>query len=141
MDKRKTTGNEGEPFDKLRAGSVDKTRNRSIGNYGEEIACKYLEARGYRVLERNLKLFCGEIDILAETPWKLGQKRAVVIVEVKTVTGSGYGGAVDLVRYRKQIKLRTLAKAISQDYPDRDLRIDVIGVDGNRINHIENAVN
>jgi Holliday junction resolvase-like predicted endonuclease len=78
---------------------------------------------------------------LAETPWKLGQKRSIVLVEVKTVSGSGFGGAVDLVRYRKQLKLKTLARALEQEYPKRTIRIDVVGVDGDRINHIENAVN
>lgn len=125
---------------------MDKTKNKIVGNEGEQKACDYLISKSYKILGRNLRLFCGEIDILAESPWKLGQKRSIVIVEVKTVSGSGYGGAVDLVRYRKQVKLRTLARAVSQDYPDRVLRIDVIGVDryaagDDIINHIENAVN
>lgn len=118
---------------------MDKTRNKSTGNEGEQRAYEYLVSKGYKILERNLKLFCGEIDILAE------DRGTIVIVEVKTVSGSGFGDAVDLVRYKKQIKLRTLARAISQEYPNRTLRIDVIGVDkyaggDEAINHIENAV-
>lgn len=120
---------------------MDKTKNKEVGNEGEQRACDYLISKNYKILERNLRLFCGEIDILAESPRRLGQKRSIVLVEVKTVSGSGFGGAVDLVRYKKQLKLKTLARALEQEYPGRTIRIDVIGVDGDRINHIENAVN
>ena len=116
----------------------DKTQNKSTGNIGEEKAAQYLEHKGYKILGRNVKLFCGEIDILAE------YKKTIVIVEVKTVRGGGFGLAQDLVRFAKQNKLRLLARAIQQEYPDRMLRIDVIGVDmssgESQIEHLENAV-
>lgn len=118
---------------------MDKTRNKSIGNKGEDTAAEYLLSLGYKIIDRNLRLFVGEIDILAE------DKGTVVIVEVKTVRGSGFGLAQDLVRYKKQQKLKLLARAIEQKYPNRALRIDVIGVDLSqnpaKIEHIENAVN
>ena len=116
----------------------DKTRNKKTGNAGEDAAADYLKKKGYRILERNLTLFCGEIDILSEF------RKTIVIVEVKTVRGSGFGAAQDLVRYAKQDKLRLLARAIEQKYPGRALRIDVIGVDYSSgspiIEHLENAV-
>lgn len=125
---------------------MDKTRNKLTGNAGEDEAAKYLEQKGYKILERNVNLGYGEIDILAEF------QRIIVIVEVKTVRGSGFGVAADLVRYAKQNKLRLLARAMMQKYPGRRLRIDVIGVDFSeigpfnadgfkpKIEHIENAV-
>ena len=39
---------------------------RKLGLYGEDLACKYLQAKGYVILERNFR--CrrfGEIDIVA----------------------------------------------------------------------------
>jgi len=125
---------------------MDKTKNKKTGNTGEDIAAQYLESKGYKIIDRNINFPFGEIDILTE------QKKTIVIVEVKTVRGSGFGLAQDLVRFAKQNKLRLLARAIEQKYPGRHIRIDVIGVDFSdigpsnvsnfepRIEHIENAV-
>jgi len=118
---------------------MDKTKNKSTGNLGEDIATDYLISKGYKILERNLRLFCGEIDILAQA------RKTLVVIEVKTVRGSGFGLAQDLVRYKKQQKLRNLARALMQEYPSRTIRIDVIGVDLSdffdpKIEHLVNAV-
>lgn len=117
---------------------MDKRSNKKTGNEGEDIAAEYLKRKGYRILERNLKLFCGEIDILAE------QKRTIVLVEVKTVRGEGFGSAQELVRWKKQNKLRTLGRALEQEYPGRAIRIDVVGVEYSSgeavVEHIISAV-
>ena len=117
---------------------MDKTKNKSTGNEGEDVAAEYLKGRSYKILERNLRLFCGEIDILAE------HNRTIVLVEVKTVRGEGFGSAQELVRYKKQQKLCTLGRALEQEYPGRTIRIDVIGVDFSsgeaKVEHLENAV-
>lgn len=101
---------------------MDKTKNKDTGNVGEQIAADYLISIGYKIIDRNLKLICGEVDILAL------DRKIIVIVEVKTVRGSGFGLAQELVRYKKQKKLLNLARSIEQKYPARRLRIDVIGV-------------
>lgn len=116
----------------------NKTLNKSTGNLGEDLAADYLINKGYKVLERNLRLFCGEIDILAE------DKKTIVIVEVKTVRGGGFGLAQELVRFRKQEKLKLLGRAMEQEYPNKTIRIDVVGVDLSgeepKIEHLINAV-
>ena len=66
-------------------------------------------------------------------------------MEVKTVRGGGFGLAQDLVRYKKQEKLRNLARVLTQEYPKRTIRIDVVGVDlsdpeNPAIEHLESAV-
>jgi putative endonuclease len=109
-------------------------KSKELGNEGEERACGYLKSLGYKILERNLRLFCGEIDILAQ------DKKTIVLVEVKTVSGYGFGQAVDLVRQKKQEKLRTLAAALTQIYPGRTIRIDVIGIDQEEVTHYKNAI-
>lgn len=37
-----------------------------IGQWGEEIACKYLENKGYLVIDRNFRRKWGEIDIICQ---------------------------------------------------------------------------
>lgn len=100
---------------------------------------EYLIKKKYKILGRNINFEFGEIDILAQ------EGKVIVIVEVKTVRGEGFGLAQDLVRYKKQQKLKLLARAVIQKYPNSTIRIDVIGVDcsgpESKIEHIENAVN
>ena len=56
-----------------------KTAKRQTGDLGEEVACKYLERKGFRVLERNYLRKWGEIDIVAEKADLLS------FIEVKSV--------------------------------------------------------
>ncbi len=57
-----------------------RTIKRKIGDIGEDVACKWLEKRGFRVLERNYLKPWGEIDIVAEKGDLLS------FVEVKSVS-------------------------------------------------------
>jgi len=113
----------------------------NIGKFGEEVASKYLEAKGYRIKERNYRTFIGEIDIISE------YKGNIIFVEVKTRCSDkfGYPGeAIDLTKQKKIIKnaLNYLAK---YRLWQTDTRFDVILVSisnhksVNRIKHIENA--
>ena len=119
--------------------AFNKRKNKETGNSGEEAAANFLIKLKYKILGRNINLKFGEIDILAE------DKKSIVIVEVKTVRGGGFGLAQELVRYKKQQKLKLLARALSQQYPNRTIRIDVIGVDYSsgepEIEHLINCVN
>jgi putative endonuclease len=116
-----------------------KQNNKKTGDAGEELAREYLEKHGFRIIGTKYKLFCGEIDILAQ------DRKTLVVIEVKTVRGAGFGLAQDLVRYKKQQKLRNLARALMQEYQNWPIRIDVIGVDLSdsndpKIEHLVNAV-
>jgi len=117
---------------------LDKTKNKQTGNLGEDAAADFLLTKGYKIIARNMLFAFGEIDILAE------KDRSIVIVEVKTVRGTGYGLAQDLVRFAKQNKLRLLARAVEQQYPGKTIRVDVIAIDlsgsAPKIEHIESAV-
>ncbi|HEY4501825.1 MAG TPA: YraN family protein [Candidatus Paceibacterota bacterium] len=93
-----------------------KTAKRQIGDTGEGIACKYLEGRGYVVLERNYLKPWGEIDIVAKKAERL------YFIEVKSVsrdTRTGEGGSVtrEPAGYRPEdnvhpAKLKRLHRAI-----------------------------
>lgn len=113
---------------------MDKSKNKSTGNVGEDLAVEYLISKKYRIIGRNITYSFGEIDILAQ------DSGVIVIVEVKTVSGGNWGTAKDLVRHKKQKKLRLLALVVEKEYPNRDIRVDVIGIDEGKIEHIKNAV-
>lgn len=53
---------------------------RKIGDEGEKVACKYLEGKGYKILERNYWKPWGEIDIVAE------KGSVLSFVEVKSIS-------------------------------------------------------
>ncbi len=51
-----------------------------IGKIGEDIACKYLQDKGYTIIERNFRKKWGELDIIAKDP-----ANVLVFIEVKTL--------------------------------------------------------
>jgi putative endonuclease len=59
---------------------MTKTEKRKIGDIGEDIACKYLENKGFVVKTRNYLKPWGEIDIVAE------KANILRFVEVKSVS-------------------------------------------------------
>ena len=59
-------------------------QHNKTGSLGEDIASKYLEQKGFEIVERNYSRKWGEIDIVArETLWN---KETLHFVEVKTVS-------------------------------------------------------
>ena len=78
---------------------------RRLGAYGEDLACKYLQAKGYVILERNFR--CrrfGEIDIVASKAGVLS------FIEVKTRRSSRYGKPAEAVTLAKQRKIYRVAE-------------------------------
>ena len=57
-----------------------KTEKRTLGNFGEDAAAKFLRRAGYKILERNYVSDEGEIDIIC------CDKKVMAFVEVKTRT-------------------------------------------------------
>jgi len=54
--------------------------HNDIGRIGEEIACKYLQRKGYTVIDRNYRKPWGEIDIVVKI------YSIIHFIEVKTVS-------------------------------------------------------
>lgn len=49
-----------------------------LGRFGEELARQYLIKKGYKIIETNFRLKCGEIDIIAR------DRKELIFIEVKT---------------------------------------------------------
>lgn len=113
-------------------------RTKQLGNDGEELACNYLCKQNYKIIDRNVRFKYGEIDIIAQ------KGDDIVLVEVKTKQNLSQGKPEEMVNIFKQNKLRLLARALLQKYPENNIRIDVIAIDFSQndpiINHINNAI-
>lgn len=110
-------------------------QRKTLGKFGEDLALAYLEQKGWRLIGRNLKLFCGEIDLLMQ------DKDTLVIVEVKTKSDLSFGQASEMITHKKKNKLVQLAKTLCQRFPERPIRIDVVAIDReDSIEHLESAV-
>lgn len=109
---------------------------KSLGNLGEDLALELLQKKGYKLVKRNLRLNCGEIDLLMEDGDNL------VICEVKTKSSNEFGVPQEEVDFFKRKKLRQLGKSLWQLYPSHSIRIDVVAVnmENKSIDHIVNAV-
>lgn len=96
---------------------------KTTGQFGEDLAVKFLKKNRFKILGRNLSNHIGEIDILAR------QKDDIVIIEVKTKSTKSFGEGYEMVNYFKRKKLLTLARELQKEYPGKTIRIDVISVD------------
>src|SRR3989442_9274902 len=75
-----------------------------LGEEGERAAARFLEARGYRILERNYRTRRGEIDLIAE------DGRMLVFVEVKVRLDDRFGGPAAAITRAKQARIARLAQ-------------------------------
>lgn len=114
----------------------------SLGQQGERAAARHLQAGGYRILGRNVRLPMGEVDLIALAP----DQRTIVIVEVKTRRDATIAPEMS-VTGAKQTKLLALTDELiaRNRWHDRPVRIDVMSVHWARdaaptIRHIEHAV-
>lgn len=96
----------------------------AVGRYGEKVAARYLLSEGFQVLDRNWRGPDGELDIVAL------DAGALVVVEVKTRRGLGYGHPAEAVTPRKLARLRRLTAQwlAAHDVHPPSIRIDVIAV-------------
>jgi len=95
-----------------------------LGRYGEQVAAQHLVDQGLVVLERNWRCDVGEIDIVAR------DGDTLVVCEVKTRSGTGYGSPLEAVTEEKARRLRRLAARWVQAsglHPPA-IRIDVVAV-------------
>ena len=108
---------------------------RALGRAGESLALAHLRARGYDILATNWRTRHGEIDIVAR------DRGTIVVVEVRTRSGTGFGTPGESVDARKRHQLVRMAESYLQQHaPRASARIDVISVLGDKVEHIIGAV-
>ncbi|MBK6766909.1 MAG: YraN family protein [bacterium] len=114
------------------------TPARKLGNAGEDVAARYLEGVGMRIVERNWQAKFGELDIICM------EKDVVVFIEVKSAGKVTSFLPENRVNHDKQQRIKRLARAyLRRRRWDLPIRFDIVTVvwEGDRpeINHIINA--
>ena len=107
-----------------------------LGKAAEEKAAVYLRSRGYKILERGWSAPMGEIDIIAL------DGEALVFVEVRARSGTGFGTPAETVGRAKRARIikTALAYVKAKRLRPETLRFDFIGFTaGAGPEHIENA--
>ena len=84
---------------------------RRLGQWGEELVARDLEAKGWTILARNYRCRFGELDIVA------AREGVLAFVEVKLRRGSAFAPARAFVTADKQRRLRTAAELYLQEQP------------------------
>lgn len=114
---------------------------KQTGDIGEKYTERYLKKKGYKILERNFRLKCGEIDIIAQ------KGEYIIFTEVKTRAVNFIARPYEAVDRLKIAKIKkTAAMYIAQNQLDAYFRFDVSEVFTDTksgkvidINYIENA--
>jgi putative endonuclease len=109
------------------------TRREGVG--GESAAVKFLENKGYKILDLNFVGRHGEIDIVAK------DRDYIVFVEVKSRLNEKFGRPIEAITpYKMQCIIET-AKfyATLKGCLELDMRFDVIEILRDEITHTVNA--
>lgn len=118
----------------VRGAPADPHDRRARGALAEREAARFLRGLGYRVLGRNVRLRCGEADLVCRAP----DRRTMVIVEVKARVrreGQPVASATILpeagITSAKRRHLRAVARSLitANKWHDRPVRIDVVAVE------------
>lgn len=128
-------------FDRWFFGESQPAGERTRGQEAEEIAARYLEAKGYAILERNWTCGRGELDIICR------QGERLVLVEVKSSRADDAYRAADRVGEAKSRQLWKLAEQYMKQrrWLGQSVQVDILEVtfqpEGEpRIRHLEAAV-
>ncbi len=97
---------------------------RARGNEAEDLACTYLEQKGWEILQRNYYAGKAEVDIIGR------DGEVIVFVEVKMRSSTQFGSPVEFVKEDKVMRIYSAAQqwVIENDMMNAPLRFDVIGI-------------
>lgn len=109
---------------------------RNIGASGEDLACQYLEEKGYKILERNkhYSRFC-ELDIIAI------DKETTVFVEVKARRNNNFGTPMDAITRTKYENIKKGVSFYLSENKVKNFRIDVVAITYEPVLKIEHLKN
>ncbi len=107
---------------------------KQTGDAAEERAAAHLRSKGYEILDRNFRAKFGELDIVAR------DGGCVVFVEVRKRSRADFGGAAESILWSKRRKLIRAAQLYAaQKNLDCEMRFDVVTIQGDVLEHIEDA--
>ena len=129
-------------FGRINGEQPDRLTRKKLGTFAEGIASGYLEQHGYQVLQRNVHLRYGEIDVVAL------KDGVAIFVEVRARRQGDLGSALASLSRLKQHRMRLTAELYLAQHPElpQEGRIDLVAVSLSRnglvmsIDLIENAV-
>lgn len=110
----------------------------TLGKTGEDIAVEHLQAKGYRILDRNWRWGRHEIDIIAQ------DQNVIIIIEVKTRHSNHFAEPETAVTRKKQEILIRSANAYTRYHNlNGEVRFDIVAILLNRgqimVNHMTDA--
>lgn len=117
--------------------------HNEFGKWGEDEAARFLERKGYSILERDWKWGKRDLDIIAVTE----NRQTLVFVEVKTRSSEDLQEPEEAVDNAKMKNLAIAANAyVKAMNAMQDIRFDIVSIIGKRkclerIEHIEDAFN
>ena len=99
--------------------------SKSIGDKGEDIACKYLSRINYSIICRKFRCNSGEIDIICR------DREVIVFIEVKTRSSVKCGRPYEAINRHKCLKMLRASKIFVTrlNFPDDVVcRFDAISI-------------
>ena len=103
---------------------TDSKAAKRTGNYGEGLAVKAYEAKGYIALERQYRIHgVGEVDLI------LIKDNELVFAEVKTRKSTACGAPEESVNKLKQHRIKKVARRYINNTEYDSVRFDVVSVE------------
>lgn len=99
--------------------------NKQAGSKGEDLAVRFLQENGFKILERNFLIRGGEIDIIAK------DGEVLVFVEVKARFSHEYGLPEESITpwKIKSLKKSALFYIQKKNFWNFPYRFDLVGID------------
>lgn len=100
-------------------------QNTSFGRNAEDLACRLLAGKNYKIIDRNFRSRFGEIDIVAL------HDNCLKFIEVKARTSSTFGFPEEAVTKSKLDKIVKTSQYYSLLHPNlsKNLRIEVVALE------------
>ena len=96
----------------------------SVGKLGEELAKKYYQNSGYKIVETNTRKRFGEIDIIAQSNGK------TIFCEVKTRSSDRFGLAMESLTYTKRKRILRMIRyyCLKNRISEENIRADFVAI-------------
>lgn len=98
---------------------------RAIGNFGEDLATKFLRQQHYKIIARNFQTHFGEIDIIAK------HKDQLIFVEVKMKRNQNFGLPEEELTFSKKKKIELAIKGyfLEKKIDKENWRFDLVAIE------------